>query len=111
MKQFETREIYNRHAEFCKFMGSPKRIEILFLLGKGEKCVEELARLMEINIANVSQNLSIMKDRGIVVPRREGTKIYYRLSDPRILEACIIMRDLMIEQLNKKMNIFTGDQK
>jgi len=107
MKQADnnkSREIYKMHAAFCKFMGSPKRIEILFLLGNGEKCVDELARLMKINIPNVSQNLTMMRERGIVESRRDGTKIYYRLSNPKILELCISMRDLMFEQLNKKIN-------
>jgi len=105
MKKLDNKEIYKIHADFCKFMGSPKRIEILFLLGDGEKCVDEMAQLMKINIPNVSQNLSVMKERGVVEFRREGTKIYYKLSNPKILEACIIMRDLMLEQLKKKLNI------
>ncbi len=108
--QMDSKEIYKMHADFCKFMGSPKRIEILFLLGDGEKCVDELARLMKINVPNVSQNLSIMKDRGVVESRREGTNMYYKLSDPKILEACIILRDLMIQQLNKKLNIFNRNK-
>lgn len=111
MNQMENKELYKMHADFCKFMGSPKRIEILFVLGNGEKCVDELAQIMGINIPNVSQNLTIMKDRGIVESRRDGTKIYYKLSNPKVLEACMIMRDLMFEQLNKKMNIFSGSKK
>ena len=107
MKQLGNKEIYKMHADFCKFMGSPKRIEILFLLGEGQKCVEELAQLMNINVPNVSQNLSIMKERGIIENRREGTKIYYSLTSPKILDACMIMRDLMIEQLNKKLDIIS----
>lgn len=105
MKKIDNKELYKIHADFCKFMGSPKRIEILFLLGDGEKCVDELAQLMEINIPNVSQNLSVMKERGVVEFRRDGTKIYYKLSNPKILDACIMMRDLMLEQINKKLNI------
>ncbi len=110
MNQMENKELYKMHADFCKFMGSPKRIEILFVLGNGEKCVDELAQIMGINIPNVSQNLAIMKDRGIVESRRDGTKIYYRLSNPKVLEACMIVRDLMFEQLNKKINMFGGSK-
>ena len=101
----DKKEIYAMHADFCKFMGNPKRIEILFLLGAGEKCVDALAKLMKVNISNISQNLAIMKNRGVVESRRNGTKIFYKLSSPKILDACIIMRDLMFEQLNKKYNI------
>ena len=102
------KKIYSMHADFCKFMGNPKRIEILFLLGEGEKCVEELASLMDIRLPNASQHLAIMKDKGIVESNREGTKVYYRLSNPKVLEACLIMRDLMLEQLNNKLDIING---
>jgi len=94
--------VFKLHADFCKFMGNPKRIEIMFILGVQEKCVDEIAKEMKINIANVSQHLSVMKDRGVVEARREGVRIYYKISNPRTLEACIIMRDLMIEQCNKR---------
>lgn len=100
-----TKEIYKLHADFCKFMGNAKRIEILFILGKTERCVDEIARAAALNIANVSQHLSVMREKGVVEVRRDGVKKYYRLSNPRTLEACIIMRDLMIEQVNKKAKV------
>lgn len=99
----EEKEIYKLHADFCKFMGNPKRIEILFLLGRDECCVEELAQKMEVSVSNVSQNLSVMKAKGIVESRRDGTRIYYRLADLRILETCITMREIMLEQAQLKV--------
>jgi ArsR family transcriptional regulator len=104
------KEIYKLHADFCKFMGNPKRIEILFLLGNNERCVDELAKEMGVSITNVSQNLSIMKSKNVVEFRREGTRIYYKLSNRRILEACIIMRDIMLEQAQKKVKAFTRNK-
>ena len=106
----EEKEIYKLHADFCKFMGNPKRIEILFLLGREERCVEELAQEMEISVSNVSQNLSVMKAKGVVESRRDGTRIYYRLADQRILETCITMREIMLEQAMGKVKTFTGDK-
>lgn len=97
------KDIYKLHADFCKFMGNPKRIEILFLLGDTERCVDELAQLMEISITNVSQNLAVMKAKNVVEFRREGTKMFYKLSDRRILEACLLMRDIMLEQAQIKV--------
>ncbi|OHD55787.1 MAG: hypothetical protein A2Y33_14210 [Spirochaetes bacterium GWF1_51_8] len=105
MNALPEKAIYELHADFCKFMGNPKRIEILFTLNTGEKCVEELAETMEINLPNLSQHLSIMRNKGIIESRRAGKYIYYRLSNTRILEACMIMRDLMLEQVNKKLVI------
>ena len=98
-------EIYKLHADFCKFMGNPKRIEIIFMLGEGEKCVDEIAKEMKSKMPNISQHLAMMRDRNIVKTRRDGVKLYYSLSNPKILKACIIMRDLMIQQLQQKANI------
>ena len=48
------KELYRMHADFCKFMASPIRIEILFLLGYKEKCVDELATAVGTRIPNIS---------------------------------------------------------
>lgn len=104
------KEIYKLHADFCKFMGNPKRIEILFLLGKNELCVDEIAQAMGITITNVSQNLSVMKSRGVLEFRREGKNIYYKLADRRILDACIIMRDIMLEQAKNKVKTISRNK-
>ncbi|ERJ12716.1 Transcriptional regulator ArsR family protein [Haloplasma contractile SSD-17B] len=100
------KELYKMHADFCKFMGNEKRIEILFLLGDSELRVEELANKMEIRVSNVSQHLAVMREKGVVETRREGTKIYYKLTNPKILEACIMMRDIMFSNINKTLEKF-----
>lgn len=99
------KELFKLHADFCKFMANPKRIEILFLLGEKEMCVEEIAIEMCVRVPNISQHLAVMRERGIVETRREGTKIYYRLSNPKTLQACIIMRNAMIEQMEKNIEL------
>jgi ArsR family transcriptional regulator len=104
------KEIYKLHADFCKFMGNPRRIEILFLLGNNELCVEEIAQSIGITITNVSQNLSVMRSRDVVEFRREGKNIYYKLADRRILDACIIMRDVMLEQAKNKVKTISRNK-
>lgn len=94
-----SKELYEMHADFCKFMGNAKRIEIMFMLGESELCVENMARQMGARVPNVSQHLAIMRDKGIVESRREGTKIYYHLTNPKTLQACILMREAMIERM------------
>jgi len=106
----DNKEIYKLHADFCKFMGHSKRIELIFLLSDNELCVEDIAKKMGIKIPNLSQHLSIMKERNIVQIRRDGVKLFYSLSNPKILTACNIMRDLMIEQLNKKIKSLKEDK-
>lgn len=98
------KELFKLHAEFCKFMANPKRIEILFLLGAQELCVEEIASKMEVKIPNISQHLAVMREKGVVAVRREGTKMYYSLDNPKTLQACMIMRDAMVEQMEKQFD-------
>ena len=98
-----SKELYAMHAEFCKFMGHAKRIEILFLLGEEELCVEDVATRMEVPVPNVSQHLAIMREKGVVATRRAGNKIYYHLSNQKTLQACILMREAMIERMEACM--------
>ena len=99
------KEIFKMHADFCKFMGNPKRIEILFLLNDREMSVDEMAAKMDIRVSNLSQHLAIMRDRGVVSVRREGTRIYYTISNDKIITACLMMRDVMFEQMKSKIKI------
>jgi ArsR family transcriptional regulator len=99
------KELYKLHADFCKFMASPKRIEILFLLGEKEMCVDEIASAMEVKVPNISQHLAVMRERGIVNVRREGKKMYYTLTNPKTLQACIIMREAMVEQMEEQFEM------
>lgn len=100
-----TKELYFLHAEFCKFMANPKRIEILFLLGEKEMCVDEIASAMEVKVPNISQHLAVMREKGVVEARREGTKMHYSISNPKTLQACIIMREAMVEQMAKQFDM------
>ena len=93
----DRKQLCRMQADFCKFMAHEKRLEILFLLGDGELCVEELALAMEVHVPNISQHLAVMRERGAVTARREGAHIYYRIAHPKILELCSSMKELMIE--------------
>lgn len=99
------KELYKLHADYCKFMANPKRIEILFLLGEKEMCVDEIASEMQIRIPNISQHLAVMREKGVVEVRREGRKMYYTLANPKTLKACIIMREAMVEQIEKQIDM------
>lgn len=99
------KELNNLLADFCMFMFNPKRIQILFLLDEKEMCVNEIASKMNVRIPNISQHLALMRKRGVVEVRREGTKVYYRLANRKALQACIIMRDAMLEQMKKRFEM------
>jgi len=100
-------ELYKLQAEFCKGMAHPKRIQILRVLKGGEKSVNELAKLTGIPQANMSQHLSILRQFGLLNTRREGTNIYYSISDRRIVEACELVRNCIGERLKKAQIVLT----
>jgi len=93
------KKIYELHAEVCKTMSNPKRLEIINLLRKGEMSVDELASKMKIRKANLSQHLALMRSKKIVETRRDGVKIYYQIANPKVIKACDIMREVLLEQL------------
>ncbi len=86
-------------AEICQTLANPKRLQILSLLKQGELSAGEMVKAMHIPKANVSQHLSVMRQKGILLTRREGTTIYYRLARPKITEACGIMREVLMDSL------------
>ncbi len=91
--------IYEMHAGVCAALGNAKRIQIIDLLQDGEKSAGTLVQEMGILKANLSQHLNVLKTKGIVMSRREGVSIYYRITNPKIVTACQLMRQVLMEQL------------
>jgi ArsR family transcriptional regulator len=91
--------VFELQAEICQTLASPKRLQIVNLLKGGELSVGEMVRAMGVPKANASQHLSIMRQKGLIIARREGTTIFYRLASPKITEACSIMREVLLTLL------------
>lgn len=92
-------QLYELHASICQTLANPKRLEIIAHLRDGERTVTELVESIQISQANLSQHLGLMRQKGIVIARREGLNIYYRLSNPKIIQACDLMRQVLLENL------------
>lgn len=99
------KELYKIHAEMCKVFSNSTRLEILNLLRDKEMSVTELIEKTRLSQANISQHLSIMKYQGIVTSNRKGKNIYYRLTNPKIIKAFDIIRDVLAEKLKKNGEI------
>ncbi len=100
------KEVYNLHAEMCKVFSNPIRLEILNLLRDKKMSVTELINQSKLSQANISQHLSIMRSKGIVSSERKGKNIYYKLLNPKIIKAFDIIREVLIERLEKSNKIF-----
>ena len=93
------RDLYALHASICQTLAHPKRLEVIDRLREGEISVTDLAEALEISQPNLSQHLTLMRQKGIVTTRREGLNVYYRLASPKIVKACDLMREVLVEHL------------
>jgi ArsR family transcriptional regulator len=102
------KSLYEMQAEICKTLTNPKRIEILNTLKNEEKTVTELVNTLGASKANVSQHLAVMRHKGILTTRRDGVNIYYRVANPKVIDACALMKEVLFEQHMAKKKTVTG---
>lgn len=69
-----------------KLLANEERLLLLCQLSQGELCVSELEAVLDIHQPTLSQQLGVLRNEGVVVPRREGKKIFYRVAAPELLE-------------------------
>ena len=106
-------ELYDGFAEVAKALSSGRRAEIVDLLAQGERSVEEIAIEIGQSVANTSHHLRALSRAGLVVTRRQGTRIYYGLSSERVAELWSAMRDVAGEHvagLNRLAAAYLGDR-
>lgn len=98
-------QLFELQAELCQMMANAKRIAIVEILSQGEYCVSELAKALETTVSTISQHLRTMKDKGVVLNRKDGQTVYYRLKNPKLVEGCHIMREFLLEEMEAKGRI------
>ncbi|MEK6758601.1 MAG: metalloregulator ArsR/SmtB family transcription factor [Deltaproteobacteria bacterium] len=97
----EGKEVFELQAEICKTLANPKRLEIIAALKGGEMSVGALVEKIGITKANISQHLSVLRQRRVVTTRRDGVNIFYSINNPKILEACSLMKAVLLEQIEE----------
>jgi DNA-binding transcriptional ArsR family regulator len=97
--------IYNMQAQISKTMSNPIRLAILHALRDGEKSVNELVDILGISQSNLSQHLALMRQVDILRTRRQGTNVFYRVTNPKINIACDTVREVLIDQLQQKKEV------
>ena len=86
--------LYEQFARIGHALSAPKRLEILDLLGQGERSVEVLAGEAGLSVANASQHLRVLRPARLVDSRRDGPYVYYRLADSAVWRLWAALRDL-----------------
>lgn len=74
-----TEAVCRFRADTFKALGHPARLFMAQTLAHGERCVCELQEMVDLDVSTVSKHLSVLRNAGLVVDRREGTKVFYRL--------------------------------
>ena len=101
----KTYRYYELHAEVCKTFGHPKRLLVIDTLRGKELAVTEISEKTGIDISNLSQHLHILREKGLLSPRRDGTQIFYKLSHPNILKAYDLISEVLSQSVSDSHTI------
>ncbi|MBN1478057.1 winged helix-turn-helix transcriptional regulator [Candidatus Sumerlaeota bacterium] len=85
-------KFFRAHAQLCGVFSHETRLRIFWLLGRGERCVSDLAEELGLSIQNISQHLAVMRDRGAVTARKCGQKVCYSIANPKFFEGFLMIR-------------------
>ncbi|CAN5359837.1 metalloregulator ArsR/SmtB family transcription factor [soil metagenome] len=86
--------LFEQFARVGKALGSGRRLELIDLLSQGERTVEALAIAAGLGLSTASAHLQILKQAGLVVTRREGTRIHYALAGDDVAQLFTLMRSV-----------------
>jgi ArsR family transcriptional regulator len=97
------KDVYQKNAIMYKVMANAKRLEILNIIKDKEVTVNELSEILGTRKSNTSQHLMYLRLLGLVIARRDGKNVHYRIVDPRLVEPCKIFKEL--REKNKLLRV------
>ena len=96
-------------ANIFKVLGDPNRLKIIEILREGENCQCEIIPLIEQSQPTVSRHLKLLEDAGLIRSSKDGTRVYYTVVDPRVLNIMDSIDeeliDLISQELAKKIGL------
>ena len=96
----EEKKILSRQADLCQSLTHPFRLKILQILRDEEKNVSDIILITNKPQPYISQHLRVLRDKGVVITRRKANEVYYALADPKILQICKLVADLIANKEN-----------
>lgn len=99
------KKIFELHANICKALGHPIRVEVIDILQSDELSFSELLEKTGSPKSNLSQHLSSMATKGILSQRKEGQNCFYKLSSEKVFTAYQSMREVLVENLKKQHDL------
>ena len=104
--------IFEQLARVGAAFASPKRIEILDLLAQADRSVESIAECVSMSVANTSRHLQVLRQAGMVLARRDGSHVLYRIADASVIEGYRSLRNLAesrIAEVQRLAQAFFGE--
>ena len=105
--------LYAEFARIGKAIASPHRLEILEILAQGERTVESLASETGLSVANASRHLQQLRQAQLVLARREGLFVHYRLTGPEVVSLVLSLRhaaERHLAEVERVVRDFLGDR-
>jgi len=99
--------LYKLHADVCKALAHSIRIEIIDTLKSNELSFGEILKKSGIAKSSLSQHLTVMVNKGLLVNRKEGLHVYYRLASGKVYDAFRIMREVLRDRVRNEKNIYS----
>ena len=91
---YATDEVRAQAAAVARALADPKRLCVLEHLAGGERSVSDLSRDVGCQVPNMSQHLAVLRSAGLVTSRRQGSTVFYRLTDERVLVAYQMLQNV-----------------
>jgi ArsR family transcriptional regulator len=91
-------EAYDRQAEILKALAHPVRLQILDILRDGEQCVCHIEAVLKLRQAYISQQLMTLRKAGLVADRKDGLRVYYRITDRAVFRVLNPARSMVEQQ-------------
>src|SRR2546425_1280378 len=87
-------DLYGSLGRIAKALANGKRLQLLEFVAQAERSVEVLAKMTGMTVANASQHLQALRQAGLVIPRKEGLRVYYRVAGNDVIELHGMLRDV-----------------
>lgn len=100
--------LFKLHAEVCNSFAHPIRLETVSLLKDKELSFGEIADKIGIGKSTLSRHLSLMVNNGMLVQRKEGVNVYYKIASKKITKACGLIREVLIDRLKSNIDIINN---
>ena len=112
-------KILERQSEFCKLFTNVYRLEILYVLTHDlddteiaielsvSQILEKIHEVFDTDLSQttLSQHIAILRNHHVLIARRDGNNIFYKVASPKIIDACCLVREIVIDQLKKTASI------